>query len=529
MMKTLRKPSVWALGLLPILLHFILLGKYAINFPLKDDYRVFVSYLYHYLQSPDKWAALALPENESRPIVMRLSVLAQFFIDGALNFKHLLIFCNVSLVVFLGCISLHFYKKKEFLALSFACLLFLNPLLYEMYFRNDVGTYQLASFSLAIFLFYGATNYQSAPKWLRCLFLLGFMLTPLGSINGFIASTLIILYFFLEKKRMAFVLLVILIFQLYLVLGGDSKSAGILENIMKYNYQLLYAYFLSLGGILVFIQHSFIWPIVAISMIIVLGYVIWKMFYPWKWRLDFEKMVFLFSIASLGLIVILRYNYWITGYPSVLESRYKIYGAFPLLMFFVIVGRRWGKKAYLSTAVCLVLLYAAGFYKGKQQLELLHQEKITEAYNVYHDSYELEFARAFFVNEEKRRYLEEHGFYSFKEADKILKKALREENRLKPIAHQWRVLSEDPGSDGDWAGFPVPMSNFELRGEFPKKKYYFVKFYGEKTCVQFLLPGVKPFWASSQETVRKLSRDFYADAYSGVDFENFEVYGVDDL
>lgn len=389
---------------------------------MKDDYRVFVSYLYHYLQSPDKWAALALPENESRPIVMRLSVLAQFFIDGALNFKHLLIFCNVSLVVFLGCISLHFYKKKEFLAISFACLLFLNPLLYEMYFRNDVGTYQLASFSLAIFLFYGATNYQSAPKWLRCLFLLGFMLTPLGSINGFIASSLIILYFFLEKKRMAFVLLVILIFQLYLVLGGDSKSAGILENIMKYNYQLLYAYFLSLGGILVFIQHSFIWPIVAISMIFVIGYVIWKMFYPWKWRLDFEKMVFLFSIASLGLIVILRYNYWITGYPSVLESRYKIYGAFPLLMFFVIVGRRWGKKAYLSTAVCLVLLYAAGFYKGKQQLELLHQEKITEAYNVYHDSYELEFARAFFVNEEKRRYLEEHGFYSFKEADKILKK-----------------------------------------------------------------------------------------------------------
>ncbi len=491
--------------------------------------RVITSYLYLYLNAPDKFLALGIAENESRPVLMRIITLSQYYLDGGQNLKHLLFFCNIFPLFFFGCIAHHFYKRKEYIFLICSALLVFNPIHYEMYFRNDVGTYQTFSFALAICLFYVAAYYNEVSKLLRVLFFIGFLVTPLGSINGLLASMLILYVFFYEKRKLAWVLLCIFMVQVLLVMSGDGKSISLMDNLLKYNVELIYAYFLALGGTFAVVQQEILWPVYAALGAGVFGYAAAKLFFPWTWRLTFEKMLFLFCTASLALIVVLRYNYWIVGYVSVLESRYKLYGAIVILLAVVLAGRQFGAKVQCLGLAGVSALYLAGLVRGVKMLDMLVQEKLTEAYNVYQDVYVEDFARRGFVDSKKRVFLEEGGHYSFEAAEDLFDRVLTEENRLSPIALQWTKLSEDPGSDGDWYGVHTPLSNFEVRGQFPKRKYYFVKFEGDKSCIQFLLPGAKPFWERDGEYIEKLSRDFYADAYEGVDFTRYTVYGVDDL
>lgn len=541
-MKKIKLPGIILLGLIPVFTHLILLGKFVRNFPLKDDYRVFVSYLYYFFNSTDKIDAITLPENESRPVLLRLITLFQHGIDGRQDFSHMLLLCNLFLVLFSGCLALHFYKRKEYWNMALGSLLIFNVMHYEMYFRNDVGAYQLLSFSFSIFLFYAAAYYHQLGKTLRVLFFLVFIITPLGSINGILANVLVVASFLIDKKNRktggATAVLLMLQFMVMLSAAGESKGFNVFENLEKYNLQLVYAYFLSLGGIFNLISNPFTWGAIAIASSGMFIYTFYHLFFPFEFKLDFEKLLFIFCSVSLALIVVLRYNYWMQGYVSVLESRYRIYGALVFLLFFVILGRRFGSVKWMKPAITLflVLLFFGGLYKGSTGLKFQQLEQITEAYNVYEGGYKENYARAFYINSEKKKYLEENGIYSFQEARNLFDRIFREENRLAKVSSVGlEKLDFDPMSEGDWVGMPVSMSNFKAEGEFPVKKYYFVKFNGvDASCVQFLSPppasllcriGKQP-----DTTVTSLSKDFYAEAYKEeIDFDDFEIYGVDEL
>lgn len=540
-MKKIKFPGILLLGLIPVFTHLVLLGKFVRNFPLKDDYRVFVSYLYYFLNSPDKIDAITLPENESRPVLLRLITLFQYGLDGRQDFSHMLLLCNLFLVLFSTCLALHFYKKKEYWNMMLTSLLIFNVMHYEMYFRNDVGAYQLLSFSFSVFLFYAAAYYHQLGKFLKVLFFLVFIITPLGSINGFLANVLVVASFLIDKRnrKAAVATALLLAVQLILMISarGDSKGFNVFENIEKYNLQLVYAYFLSLGGIFNLISNSLTWGIIAVVSAGIFIYTFYHLFFPFRLKLDFEKLLFIFCSVSLALIVVLRYNYWMQGYVSVLESRYKIYGALVILLFFVILGRKFHSVRWVKAAITvfLTLLFFGGLYKGSQGLKFQQLEQITEAYNVYEGGYRENYARAFYINSEKKKYLEERGIYSFKKARILFDGILQEKNRLTGITSvELKRLDFDPMSEGDWLGMPVSMSNFRAKGEFPLKKYYFVKFKGEATsCVQFLTPPPASVFGrighQQDSTVHALSKDFYADAYEGIDFNDFEIYGVDDL
>lgn len=540
-MKKFRFPGILLPGLIPIVIHLILLAKYARNFPLKDDYRVFVSYLYYYLNSPDKLAAITLPENESRPVLLRLITLFQYGIDGEQNFSHMLLLCNLFVVVFLTCLLVHFYKKKEYWGMALTTLLVFNLVHYEMYFRNDVGAYQLLSFASSVFLFYSAAYYHRLGKFLRVMFFVVFIITPLGSINGLLANVLVVTSFLLDKRnrKTGVITALLLVSQLILMVSasGESKDFNVFENIAKYNLQLVYAYFLSLGGIFNLISNPATWGAIALVSAGMFFYTFYSLFFPLEFKLDFEKLLFIFCSVSLALIVVLRYNYWMEGYVSVLESRYKIYGGLVILLFFVILGRKFGSVRWVKPAITvfLGLLYLGGLYKGRLGLKSQQLEQVTEAYNVYEGGYEENYARIFYVNSEKKEYLEENGIYSFKAARTFFDGILREENRLSGVTSvHLEKLDFDPMSEGDWPGMPVSMSNFRAEGEFPRKKYYFVKFNGETaSCVQFLNPPLTTIFEKiatpEAETIQALSKDFYAEAYQGIDFNNYEIYGVDDL
>lgn len=542
-MKKIKIPGILILGLVPVFTHLLQLGKIARNFPLKDDYRVFVSYLYYYLNAPDKFAAIILPENESHPVLMRLIVLFQCGVDGHQDFGHMLLLCNLFLAVFFTCLVVHFYTRKEYLPVAWVSLLVLNLVHYEMYFRNDVGAYQLLSFSFSVFLFYAAANYGRLGVLLRVLFFLIFVITPLGSINGIVANVLVVACFLVNKenRKAGMVTALLLLIQLGLIVAGsgEGKSLNVFENIVKYNLQLVYAYFLSMGGIFNLISNPYTWAVIAAVTAGIFGYTFYRLFLPWNRKLDFEKLLFLFCTISLALIVGLRYNYWMQGYVSVLESRYKIYGALIILLFFVTLMRRFSSVKWLGALVTvfLVALFCGGFYKGQTGLKFQQLEQITEAYNVYEGGYREDFARAFYINSEKKEFLEKEGIYSFKPARTLFDAVLTEENRLREgVSGEMKQLEFDPTDAGDWGGMPahVNMCNFKVTGHFPVKKYYFVKFRGDSTsCIQYLTPPpvslLTRLGEEEEPVVPSLSRDFYPGAFTGIDFSNFEIYGVDDL
>lgn len=250
-----EKIAIGTLILTATAVHLFLLGKYAVNLPFKDDYRVFVNYLYYFFNYEHRLSLIFLPDNESHPVLMRLITLLQYFIDGQLDFRHILWFCNLFLLLILVTLSAHFYRRKEYWNIAFVFLLVLNTMHHELYFRTDVGTYQTLSFSFSLFLFYGAVYYNSVGRWIRVLFYIAFILTPFGSVNGMLANGLVVVYFLVNRENrkalvMTAVLLVIQLLFIAVFLSAEGKSLNVWENISKYNFELIYAYFLALGGVM---------------------------------------------------------------------------------------------------------------------------------------------------------------------------------------------------------------------------------------------------------------------------------------
>ena len=532
MVKRGEKVAIGGLLLGAVLVHLALLGKFAVNFPFKDDYRVFVNYLYYFFNYQ---ATIFLPDNESYPVLMRLITLAQYAIDGHLDFRHILWFCNLFPLVILITLSAHFYRRKEYWNIAFVYLLVLNGMHHELYFRTDVGTYQTLSFALSLFLFYGAAYYREIGWPLQVLFYIAFLLTPLGSVNGMLANGLVVLYFLVnrENRTRTVVTALLLVTQvLGISMSGDGKSLSVWENISKYNFELLYAYFLSFGGIIQVISNPAGWNLLVGISAIVFVYTFYHLFFPFRFRLNFEQLLFIFCAGSLALIVILRYNYWMEGYVSVLESRYKIYGALIFLLFFSLLIRRFPRATPL-VAIFLLGLFAAGLYKGLSKLKIQQLEQLTKAYNVDQDVYEQTYARSFYINRKGKEDLENRGVYSFVPIREVAAKILVEENRLTEIAGiTIHDAANDPLAGGDWNAHVFAMQRLEVNGVFPDKKYYFIRFLGEngKSSLHFLDPP--PFsllQGTRPSTVPLLSRDFYPQALEGIDFKRYEVYGVDAL
>lgn len=537
--------GVFLLIAAPIATHLFLLNKYAINFPFKDDYRVFVSYIYLYLNSPEKIKLFFLPDNESYPVLMRLITLFQYTLDGRLDFRHILLLCNLFLFLFATSLGLHFYKKKEYWSIAFMCLLVFNTFHHEMYFRTDVGTYQLLSFSFSIFLFYGVSYYNSLSTFNRVLFYIALIITPFGSINGMLAIAMVVGYLLInqENKKALIATSLIFLVQILMILnvGGDGKSLSVFDNLIKYNFELIYAYFLALGGIFTFRLNSAVWMITASLSAVIFVYTFYKLFFPFKFKLNFEKLIFLFSSASLALIVILRYNYWIEGYVSVLESRYKIYGAIIILLFCVIVGREY-KKIRPVIAICLIGVFFLGLYKGTYMLKLQQLEQITEAYNVQEDAYLEDYSRPNFITKEKKEYLSRHSIYSFKKNKELLDNIFTESNKLNHVTGaDIQVQNDNPMANVDWQGVKttisiatVTMNTFTVKGSFPKREFYFVRFNNKdkSSSVLFLQSPSKSILNQlyeKQESITELSSNFYPDALKESDLSDFEIYGVDSL
>lgn len=542
-MKNLNKLTLLTLVFVPILIHLVLLNKYALNIPFKDDYRVFIKYMYNFVNTSgfeQKLGTIMIPDNESHPILMHLITLVQYFIDGELDFRHILLFCNIFLLLFAWVLGRHFYRKKEYWGIAIMSLLVFNIFHHEMYYRTDVGTYQLASFAFSILMFYGAAYYHSITLPTKILFFIAFLLSPLGSINGMLANCIVLAFFALEKNwKISIIFGLILATQFIFLnsLSDDAKPLTVMENIQKYNFELVYGYFLALSGIIQLTDSAIVWHLMAISGVLVFSYTFYKLFFPFKLELNFEKMVFVFCSVSLALIVTLRYNYWMSGYQSLLESRYKLYGALIFIIFFALVLRSFKNNYFVKATVVFssIFIFFLGLYKGNNSLINHHLEQITEAYNTQQGVYEVDFAERFYATQEMVSTLDSANVYSFQEMELMFQKIFTEGNEIDDIGKAELLNPEaDPIRGGDRNLLSFGLRALSFKQSFPLKKYYFVRFnhLNLKHSVQFLLPppvSILEKLGKKTKNIKSLNRDFYPDAFQDFNMESAKIFGLDKL
>ncbi|MFN8430425.1 MAG: hypothetical protein U0V04_10640 [Spirosomataceae bacterium] len=542
MSKNQIKPSRLLLifGLItPWLVLFYLFFKFTLNLPLRDDYRIFITFQKIYLNAtsiPEKIRAVFLPENESYPIFMRLIMIGQYHLDGIMNFRHILLFCWL----FILAIWLVYWKKlsssKDF-ATVFGLWL-LNPLNYDFFYRPDVATYQLVAFGFSVFAMYAATEYKRSTVLFKIFFIISYAFIITGSINGIFSSVIIILYFFLkkEKKILIIVSTIVTIQLILLYLGrGNGKSIGITENLLRYNYELVFAYFMSLGGVFFLNQSSFFQILSGILGLSFFSIAFYHLFIKTKDFVNFKSMVFLFSALSLAAIVGLRYNYWLPGYLSIFESRYKLYGITIILIVLSIYYDKFSSKSgnFFILFVSILLLFA-GIYKAIFMLKDQQLTQITDAYNVGNGCVNQTYANKFLTTDTHAKFLKEKGAFDFYEKEEQIESLLKPENLLPFSKIDYTKNVADPMAMGDWAKTETPLSRIEAFGNFPKYNYYLIRFNlkNGKKALHFLLPPIQSFRQNLTGSVNqysKLSHEYYFEIFEGLNPEDAEIYGVNEI
>ena len=381
---------IWFFVSIPIVLHFVFLSKFSLNFPFEDDHRVFMDFFYNYLNADDfkhRILILLTPDNESRPFLIRLSLLIPLSVFKTIDFKSILYFVNIYTFV----IILVFIRKYRDIPIFLILISFilLSHCSWEMFFRNDVASYQLASVSLSILLFYLISITNCLENMLiRILFYFCLLVVPFGSALGFFTVFLIMLYAFFRKiLPHRFIILCLFAFQIFVYFiseTGDGNNISPFDNLFKYNYKLIWAYFIALGGQFRFIYNDLGYTISGCFGVFTLIFSTYFLLKNWSSKVyDFEKLIFIFGVGSLALIVISRFNYWIIGYDSVLGARYKIYGILVLLAGLSFVFRmKIESKIKWSIVGIFIVFYVGWFLKSSDYLNLKNETQMMDAYNL---------------------------------------------------------------------------------------------------------------------------------------------------
>ncbi len=489
---------IWFFVSIPIVLHFVFLSKFSLNFPFEDDHRVFMDFFYNYLNADDfkqRILILLTPDNESRPFLIRLSLLIPLSIFKAIDFKSILYFVNIYTFV----IVLVFIRKYRDIPIFLVLISFLllSHCSWEMFFRNDVASYQLASVSLSILLFYLisiSNSLENIP--IRILFYFCLLVVPFGSALGFVTVFLIMLYAFFRKIHPhRFIILSFLVFQIVIYFiseTGDGNNISPFENLFKYNYELIWAYFIALGGQFRFIYNGLGYTISGCFGVFTLIFSTYFLLKNWSSKAyDFEKLIFIFGAGSLALIVISRFNYWIIGYDSVLGARYKIYGILVFLAGMSFVFRMKIKPRVKWAIVGVFIVFYIGWYlKSSDYLNLKNETQMMDAYNLEKGIVRNEKQNTTFEADFKYQYLKQNGYFN---ANDLYLQVLSKIRNGIVVLPEKAVLSQvdfDPAFESDWGGKEEKLYKIIVTGHFPMSANYFIRII-DKNNKTMLLNGLR--------------------------------------
>ncbi len=540
----MRKWLFVCLALIPVCLHAYILYAHTIDFPFEDDFRVIVKYLYLYLSQntfKEQLHVFFLGENESYPLLQRLMVNVQYFFTGQQHIKSMLVGCNALLLV----IAYIFYKNAKntpTYSLAITSFLIFNTIHHELFFRLDVSSYQFFALFLAIVCIYMASKWSSLSIVFKVILVILFLLAPFGSINGTLTHVLVLGIFLFTKNRRAFfgfLILSIVVFVFMQTLGSEGdKSVGFLENVIKYNVELIYAYLLSVGGMFTFFQGERGYTIGAffgIVIVVINLYLILKHFR--KGHL-FEIFLFLFSATTLAAVVILRYNYWQIGYESVLGSRYKIYGAMMCIsaLMLYLKSTQQPNVFLLKSVLCFTMIvFVIGTVRGLSMMDHQRLTQLVEAHNMEQNVIKADNASFRYLQREEQSFLEEHHAFNAKIIDQKLENVLNKSESLSFSGYSLKTFSEDPSLKGDWGKLQTPLHHFVIQGDFKPFKFYFARITDahKKNVITYLFPAksnfFSPIYTLKTKNHKILTRDFYFGFFDLQAPYTIQLFGTDTI
>ncbi len=482
-MKGKKNILLWLLIFIPVIVHLFVLDKFSLNFPFEDGHRVFLDFSYNYLNAKnisEKITLFLTPDNESRPFLIRISLLIQLALFDKINFRYLLIAFNIYTFILCAVFIIKYWKNPYLVIIS--CFSLLSLCNWELFFRSDVASYQLATISLSILAFFLISQITRQSSFFKkitivaCLFLI-----PFGSAIGFITVFLAIIYAFIRKTEPRwYYILALFIFQLYLYLSfgtGYESSGSFLQNIVKYKFELIWAYFMSLGGMFQFISNFQGYAVSGAFGILIFTTCSWFLLKHWKEKdLDFEKLVFLFMASSLAIIVLNRYNYWVVGYDSVLVPRYKIYGVIIFILTISFVFNRINNTTIkVSMTIGIILMFVFWLLKSWYLITLKTETQMIDAYNLEKGMVRNDVANNTFEARYKYDYLKKNGYFNANELYHEVLQKIKNSTIVYPEKAILKYVDFDPTFESDWGGKKTVLNKIFIFGTFPKSETYFIQ------------------------------------------------------
>lgn len=483
--KTQKTYLIWLVLLLPIGIHFYLLNQFSLNFPFEDDHRIFLDFTYNYIHTNsflEKVRMFFTPENESRPFLLRLSILGELSLFKALNFHQILIYFNVYTLIMLGVFMLK-YRTQPLLLVSISFGL-LSLCGWEMYFRNDVASYHLPTITFSLLAFYLVTSSEKLTPILSLIFAICFLAAPFGSGIGFLAVLLITIYtYFRKSRRQLFYIIFLVLIQiiLYKFIGSeDSSEKGFLDNLFKYKLEIVWAFFIAIGGQFQLFSNSLGIHFSGVLGLLILFLAGWFILKKWSSKLyDFEKLTFFFALGSLAVIVLSRYNYWLLGYESILVPRYKLYGIIVFIIALTFVFRELQSKVTkIAINSVMILLYVLWMMKTLNILDLKNETQMMDAINL--ENGVLKPDNKIFIAPHKYKFLTENRYFDSSQLRSEVKNKLKNGKVIYPQKAIIKVVSYDPAFGADWGGKKTMRSKVEITGDFPVAKTYFIELVDNK-------------------------------------------------
>jgi len=376
----------YLLILIPPVIFFIFIQKYALNLPKKDDYDAILNFLNNYSSAAnfsEKISLIFSQHNEHRILLARLIFLLDLKINGAINFKHI-IFINFGLVVLLYLLLINFGNKLlphyKLLVATVAslCLFTVNSYDNCNFAMAGAQNYGVITLFLSSMYFYGKRN-----VWLLPFAVLLQILCVFTSGNGNVASFFLVAFVVLSKYKpgiIAAIITFLVIAPLYYYDYAPTENGFFTSDptrFLPYFARVLGAHWgfkLSLyGGMAAFL--AFLWLIPQST----------------KWRqnnnIAYIVCACAFLVVSAMVLALFRGG---LHADTAYTSRYLIYSDMIVFLLTILLLYKFLDNSryyiHLSSAVVIVLVafYIRSYKEGKEGYEL-NNERVTKSYYEYPD------------------------------------------------------------------------------------------------------------------------------------------------
>ena len=525
-MDSINKKGIWILIIVPIIFHILQISRFAINYPISDEFRDILEPFVYFDKADTlktKIFYLFLPENESIPAFLRAVTIIFEKLTGQINFIHLLAFGNLFVFLLFWVYYKVYSGGKNLYALAIASICIFNACLYESTSRSDITIYQISSIALSFLVFYLlAFNEEKLGTSKKVVLLVALTILPFTNGNGFFTIVLSMLYLALYRKDNFWrVLLPVFIIQLvlYVYFASPSHREGTIGLIIRYNYQLIIATFILCGGIFQIFSGDtglVMTFIAGLFLTIFPAIVLLKAIRTKKYH--FETLVFIFVMLSVAAILVKRYNYFLAGYFSVLSPHYKIFSMMLFILnvqlFFNYVKSNLLKIAVLILAISLNLIW---FIKTKPALQEQAKNQITELINIENKMINSSVKDFYMPSQANYEYLKSRDIFHPKELISRINYEINNNAKQTAADFELTEVTYEDFEKREWAYNKEKIYKISVKGKFDRNYSYYFQIIDKDQ--RYILTEAKPEAISFIDRVKNkfpYSASLNEDVYLGV-------------